>query len=196
MNKSPLKINFEPRTEEDRSISKSRSASNLERKRIEVSLYKTYFRISSGRGTKPFQASCGKGKEYHFESRAEEKRSHKVIKNSKPRAEKRQSINSSRIPNLVRKRKGILFQDLVRKSEEVKRSSRTINLGWTRIKVLIHEISKPRVEEERNIKVLNYFDYRVEENLNHKIHQKILNLAWNRGKISGIIVMENLERVR
>ena len=65
-----------------------RSASNLGRKRIEASLYKAYFRTSSGRGTKPFQTSCGRGEEYHFESRAEEKKSYTVIRNSKPRADR------------------------------------------------------------------------------------------------------------
>ena len=37
---------------------------------------------------KPFQTSCKKEKEYHFESRAKENRSYRVIKNSKPRADK------------------------------------------------------------------------------------------------------------
>ena len=58
---------------------------------------------------KPFKTSYEKRKEYHFESGAKEKRSYKVIKNSKPRAEEGQSINSSGIPNLVRKKKGILL---------------------------------------------------------------------------------------
>ena len=99
---------------------------------------------------KPFQTSCGRGEEYHFESRAEEKKSYKTIKNSKPRAEEGQSINSSKILNLVRKKK-------------------------------------------RNIKVLIYFESRAEENSKYKIHQKILKLARNKGGISGIIIVENLE---
>ena len=152
MNKSPFKISFEPRAEEDRSINKSRSASNFERKRIEASLYKAYFQTSSRRGMKPSQISCGRGKEYHFESHAEEKKSYKVIKNSKPRTKEGQSINSSRIPNLVRKRKGILLQDRVQK-KEVTRSPRTLGLVRKGIRVLIHENSKPRAKEERNIKV-------------------------------------------
>ena len=53
--------------------------------------------------------------------------------------------------------------------------------------------SKPHVKEERNIKVLNYFESQAEENSNYKVHQKILNLAWNKGGISGIIVVKNLE---
>ena len=53
--------------------------------------------------------------------------------------------------------------------------------------------SKPRAKEEMNIKILNYFESRAEENSNCKVHQKILNLARNRGGLSGIIVMENLE---
>ena len=128
MNKSPSKISFELRAEEDRSISESRCVSNLERKRIKASLYKTYFRTSSGRGMKPFQASCERGKEYHFESRAKEKRSHRVIKNSKPRAKERQSINSSGIPNLVRKRKGILLQTSCGRGKEHQSSQIISNL--------------------------------------------------------------------
>ena len=128
----------------------------------------------------------------YFESRAEEKRSHRVVKNSKPRAEEGQSINSSGIPNLIQKRKGILLQSLVQK-KEVTRSPRTLGLVWKRIRVLIHENSKPRAKDERNIKVLNYFKSPTEENLNYEIHQKILNLTWNEGRISGIIVVKNLE---
>ena len=53
---------------------------------------------------------------------------------------------------------------------------------------------EPRAEEERNIKVLNYFESRAEENSNYEIHQeKFLNLTRNRGRISGIIIVENLE---
>ena len=50
-----------------------------------------------------------------------------------------------------------------------------------------------RAKKERNIKVLNYFESQAKENSNYKVHQKILNLARNRGGISGIIVMEKLE---
>ena len=39
----------------------------------------------------------------------------------------------------------------------------------------------------------NSFKSRAEENSKYKIHQKILNLARNKGRISGIIVIENLE---
>ena len=53
--------------------------------------------------------------------------------------------------------------------------------------------SKPRAEEDKNIKVLNYFESRAEENSNYQVHQKILNLARNKDKISGIIVVKNLE---
>ena len=62
-----------------------------------------------------------------------------------------------------------------------------------RIRVWIHENSRPRVEEEKSIKVLNYFESWAEENSDYEIHQKILNLAWNEGRTSGIIVVENLE---
>ena len=101
--------NSKPRSEEDRSISESRCVSNLKRKRIEASLYKTYFRTSSGRGTKSFSTSCGRGREHCFESHAEEWKSHKIIKNSKPRAEEGRNINLSGISNLVRRRKGTLL---------------------------------------------------------------------------------------
>ena len=67
--------------------------------------------------------------------------------------EEGQSINSLEIPNLVRKRKGILLQGRVQKKEVI-RSPRTLGLMWKRIRVLIHENSKPCVEEERNIEVL------------------------------------------
>ena len=93
----------------------NKEVNNLEQRRIEVSFYKNHFRTSGERGTKPFQISYEKGKEYHFESRLEEKRSHRVIKNFKPRTEEGQSINLSRIPNLWRKRKGILLQILIQK---------------------------------------------------------------------------------
>ena len=53
--------------------------------------------------------------------------------------------------------------------------------------------SKPRAEEERNIKVLNYFESQAEENSNCKVHQEILNLARNQDRIPSIIVIENLE---
>ena len=86
---------------------------------------------------KPFQISYGRGKKYRFESRAEEKRSHRVIKNSKPHTKEGQSINSSGILNLVRKRKGILLQNLVRKSEKVARSSKTLNLVRKKVRVLV-----------------------------------------------------------
>ena len=62
-----------------------------------------------------------------------------------------------------------------------------------RTRVLIHLNSKSRAEEERSIKVLNYFESRAEENSDYEIHQKILNLTRNTGRISGIIVMKNLE---
>ena len=55
------------------------------------------------------------------------------------------------------------------------------------------EISKPRAEEGRNISVFERFESRAEEYANHKIHQKILNLARNKGRIPGIIVVEKLE---
>ena len=63
---------------------------------------------------KPFQTSCEKGEE----SRAEEKKSYWVIKNSKPCAEEGQSINSSGIPNLVWKKKETLLQDLMQKKSQ------------------------------------------------------------------------------
>ena len=91
---------------------------------------------------KPFQTSCGKGKEYHFESHVKEKRSYRVIKNSKPRVKEGQSINSSEIPNLARKRKGIPFQ-----------STRT---GEKEGHNIIRN-SRPCAKEERNIKVLKLF---------------------------------------
>ena len=53
----------------------------------------------------------------------------KVIKKSKPRAEEGQSINSSRILNLMWKKKGILPQGLVQK-KRVTRSPRTLGLVW------------------------------------------------------------------
>ena len=162
------------------------------RRRIKVSFYKNHFRTSGGRGTKPFQTSCERGKEYHFESRAKEKKSYRVIKNSKPHAEEGQSINSSKIPNLVWKRKGILLQGLVQK-KKVTRSPRTLGLVRKRIEVLINAISKPRAKEERNIKVLELLQIRVKENSNFKVHQKILNPARNKGRISGIIIVKNLE---
>ena len=57
---------------------------------------------------------------HYFESRTEEKRSYRVIKNSKPRAKEEQSINSSGIPNPIQKRKGILLQILVQKEQSRK----------------------------------------------------------------------------
>ena len=126
---------------------------NLVQGRIEVSFYKNHFWTSRGRRTELFQTSCGRGKEYHFESCAKDKRSYKVIKNSKPRAEEWQSINSLGIPNLVWKRKGILLQGLVQKKKVIG-SPRTLGLVWKRIRVLIHENFDPRAEKKRNIKVL------------------------------------------
>ena len=151
------------------------------RKRIEVSFYKNHFRTSGRRGTKPFQISCEKGKEYHFEFCAEEKRSYRVIKNSKPRAEEGQNINSSRIPNLVQKK-------------EVTRSPKTLGLVRKRIKVVIHQKIRTSCWRGKEY-LLNYLESRVKENSNYKVHQKILNLARNRDRISGIIIMIHLEWV-
>ena len=53
--------------------------------------------------------------------------------------------------------------------------------------------SKPRAEEEKNIKVLNYLKSWAEENSNYEVHQKILNLVRNKGRIICIIVVKNLE---
>ena len=64
------------------------------------------------------------------------------MKNSKSRAEKRKSINSSGISNLVRKRKGILLQNLVQKKREVIGSSKTLNLMQKRGKASIHRESQ------------------------------------------------------
>ena len=111
------------------------------RKRIEVSFYKNHFRTSCERGTKSFQTSCRRGKECHFEFHVEEKKSYRIIKNSKPQTEEVQSINSSGIPNLVRKRKGVLLQGLVQKKEVI-RSSKTLNLGRKRGKASIHQESQ------------------------------------------------------
>ena len=58
------------------------------------------------------------------------------------------ALDSLGIPNLVRKRKGILLQGLVQK-KEVTRSPRTLGLVWKRIRLLIHENSKPHAEEGR-----------------------------------------------
>ena len=88
------------------------------------------------------------------------RKSEKVTRSSrtlKSRAEEGQSINLSRILNLVRKRKGILLQGLVQK-KEVTRSPRTLGLVRKRIRVLIHETSKPHAKEERNIRILNYLE--------------------------------------
>ena len=118
---------------------------------------------------KLFQTLCGRGMEHYFESRAKERRSYRVIKNSKPRTKEGQSINSSRIPNLVRKRKETLLQGLMQKKKVI-RSPRTPGLVRKRIKVLIHDNSRPRAEEERSIKILNYFESRAKENSNYEIH--------------------------
>ena len=137
-----------------------------------------------------------------------EKKSYRIIKNSKPHAKEGQSINSSGISNLVRKRKGILLQGsmlkkkvtrsprtlgFVRKRREVIKSLRTLNFVWKRGRALIHKEFQTSCGRRREYQVLNYFGSRAEENSNCKVHQKILNLARNRGRISGIIVMENLE---
>ena len=58
---------------------------------------------------------------------------------------------------------------------------------------MIHENFKPHEEEERNVEDLNYFESQAEENSNCKVRQKILNPAWNKGRISGIFVVKNLE---
>ena len=74
------------------------------------------------------------------------------------------------------------------------KSSKTLNLARTEGQsISLLEFPKPRAEEEMNIKILNYFESRAEENSNCKVSQKILNLARNRGRISSIIVLENLE---
>ena len=113
---------------------------------------------------KPFQASGGRGKEYHFESRTEEKRSHGVIKNSKSHAEDGQSINSSGIPNLVLKRKESY-------SKKVIKSPRTLGLVRKRVRVLIHE--KFQTSHRRGKEyLLKYFESRAEENLNYKSIRK------------------------
>ena len=131
-------------------------------------LYKTYFRTSSGRGTEPFQTSYERRKEYHFESRAEEG----------------QSINSSEIPNLTRKWKGILLQ--------VTRSSRTLNLVRKKVRVSFSlENPKPRAEEEGNIKVLNYFEPRAEEDKSINKSRSTLNLERRR-----IEVLVNQDQLR
>ena len=80
-----------------------------------------------------------------------------------------------------------------RRKKKVSRSSGIQGLVQKRIRVWIHKNSRPRAEEERSIKVLNYFESRAEENSDYEIHQKILHLAWNEGRISGIIIVENLE---
>ena len=123
---SESKNSFEPRAEEDRSIVIQNLFSNLKRKRNEtipslgrkkkgISLRISYGRevIGSSRTLnlvrkrgkasihQESQTSCRRGKEHHFESRAKERRSYRVIKNSKPRMEERQSINSSGILNPV-----------------------------------------------------------------------------------------------
>ena len=181
--------------EEDRSISKLRSASNLERKRMEVSLYKNYFRTSGGRGTKPFQTSCGRGKKYHFESRAKKKRSQRVIKNSKPRAKKGKTSIHQESQALCGK--GREYYSKVackrRKSQDHQELQASCGRGseywFTKIPNLVRK-------RKGTSKLSNYFESQAEENSNCKVHQKILNLAWNEGRISGIIVMENLEWIR
>ena len=52
--------------------------------------------------------------------------------------------------------------------------------------------SESRAEEKSNI-FSNYLESRAEENLNYEVHQKILKVASNKGRISGIIVVKNLE---
>ena len=123
----------------------------------------------------------------------EKKRSYRVIKNSKPRTKEGQSINSSRIPNLVRKRKGILLQDCVQK-KEVTRSLRTLDLVRKRIKVLIHEkfqTSCRKGKEYQNSQLPRISSGREFE---LQVRQpKILNLVRNRGRISSIIVVKYLK---
>ena len=150
------RIIFEPRAREERNHSKPRAKeerninSNLIRKRREVIWSSITLNLIRKRDRASIhqesQTSCERGKEYHFESRAEEKRSYKTTKNSRPRAKEDQSI-------------------------------------------LIHE-------EKKNIKIIDYLESRAKKNSNYKVHQKILNPARNRGRISGIIVVENLEWVR
>ena len=150
-----------PRAKEDRSIILQESFSNLGRKRNET-----------------IPDLVRKKKKYHFESRTKEKRSYKVIKNSKSRAKKVGNIT----PKSHTKRR------------EVSGSSETQNLVWKRVRVLIHEEFQTLCGRGKEY-LLNYLKSRVKENSNYKVHQKILNLARKRGRMSGIIFifMENLE---
>ena len=52
--------------------------------------------------------------------------------------------------------------------------------------------SKPHAKEGKNIKP-QLLRISGEKEFNVQVHQKILNLARNSGRISGIIVVENLE---
>ena len=98
--------------------------SNLVRKRREVIWSSKTLNLVWKRGKasihRESQTSYERGMKHYFESRTEEKRSYRVIKNSKPRAKEGQSINLSRILNLVRKRKGILSKPRAKEERNIK----------------------------------------------------------------------------
>ena len=117
--------------------------------------------------------SIGESK-IHVDPRAEEEQNH-----SKPRAEEERDTTS----NLVRKRK------------EVIKSVETLNLAQTEEQ----SISLLRFPDlvrkgEGTSKLSKRFEPRAKENANRKIHQKFLKpCKGTGGRISGIIIMGNLE---
>ena len=86
---------------------------------------------------------------------------------SKPRAEEERITTS----NLVRKRK------------EVIKSAETLNLARTE-EQSISLLKFPYLvrKGKGTSKLSKRFEPRAEDNANRKIHQKFLNLAWNRGQ--------------
>ena len=67
----------------------------------------------------------------------------------------------------MRKRK-VITSNLEQKRRQVTKSSRTLNLGGRRSEYHFVKNPKPRAKEERNIKVLNYFESRAKKNSNCK----------------------------
>ena len=125
-----------PRSEEDRSISESRWVSNLRQKRLEASFFNKSQRLVRKRVKMSFYNS--------LEPRAEEGRNH-----SQSRAEEGGNITSN----------------LTRKSEEVTRSSRTLNLVRKRGRASIHRESRTSRGGGRE----HYFRSHVKKGRSYKI---------------------------
>ena len=170
---------FKSRVEEDRSVKTISFESRAKEDRSIIFQQKV-------------NTSCGGGQKYHFTRIISKLRAKKERNHSKPRAEEERNITLN----------------LVQKKREVRGSSRTLNLMRKKGRASICQESQtscgrgreyyPNLVRKRKgtSKFSNYFESQAEENSNCKVHQKILNFTRNRGRKSGIIVMENLECVR